>query len=840
MLLCIVEFYGLNFIRIFKFWVAFGIMLLPNYLFSQSSTNSCNTATYYTKITSDVGKKITLQQLQVLPLGDIVFVGNTTSANNQQSGLIIKMSQSGDMLAKQEFTINNQAITVYDCKAFLTGKLIVVGRMNDGTNNFFTAYFNNDLTLGWSKKFALPSLPTKVTVHLYDSAKIAIAAQVSNNVVCTAMDTLGNVQWSNSIQISGLTEIMGLSKGSFYDLSLIANCNINGKRGVQVDLMNTINGNITASYALDNSTTAINSLGISYYSGTQKVLNVIQNLDGSYQLERNILLNSTKLLAKHTYALPDSLDFTCSGAMDNSGDVIGFALPNDGKCILIEHLADIQTYPERIKSYIVDSGSIIKGINKTKDRGYIIGLNTKDSSGIIVIKTDSSGVLAACGSLDIASKFVENSYVSNIVLPSSAISALPNNISNVPSSIITISLSSKFSCRQNYCPPAVVEDSCMNSYFKTYRTYSYSESFGQHCILRNDRHIVVTTRIDKNVGEVNFWNYAIKIFSENGAYIKGIYFDVNNAPPAAISLSRMTDSTVMVIVYFLKNGVNCFNYTLLSDDLKVIWTKSVETYKNYDFLLSGSLIGGMHKDKEGNYYMIGSKSGFSTTQTAILVYKMDSHGNPLWLKAYSTSFPNNSLETASIISTSSSVVIVAEGRPQNINIRLNKKTGAVENCFAYQSATSGNTILRHLSIENDRIIYASNTPQSEYFIGAFDTTGKPLKFRSINQQASSPRGSYSKNGILYSTYHFYDGTTFKDAIVKFDTALNLIFYGEYPILKYSIPNSLVVGSTGAMYEIGYFSGQPASYSYLYPYLKKFDVDGKLGSCLFPEKSYQKL
>lgn len=202
--------------------------------------------------------------------------------------------------------------------------------------------------------------------------------------------------------------------------------------------------------------------------------------------------------------------------------------------------------------------------------------------------------------------------------------------------------------------------------------------------MRNNRQIAVTERYDRVLGDGNQSSEGLKLFDETGHFVKGVDIFLNGVSGGE-GIRKMDDSSVMVIGYSAPDGIPEFTFTLVSDDLNIIWSKSIKTYTNYEFSPSGLIYDDLIKDEEGNYYFVTNSTKFFETKSRILVYKMDKSGNQVWLKAYEMN--KGTFGLASATTTKTSLIIILEGSfdEGSGSVRIDKNTGEMVNSFLYQN-----------------------------------------------------------------------------------------------------------------------------------------------------------
>ena len=794
-----------------------------------SGLSNCNTSTFYMHLSETSGQKIELKELQTLPDGNFIIAGNIILANAEPEGLICILSNSGNIVLQKQLRINNKPVTLSTLKVLLNGKLIVAGILHDVTDQVFIAQISTNLSVDWMKIFDMPSPPLKVVFDLLEQDQIAFAIQLSTSIIYTVLNSDGSLGWTWLRQEfpAGFNELVGFNQLMYSEVGLITNCTRSGKAATEIVRIKQPNGDIISSHTIGDGTDETKYGETVSFEERQIALGVVKRPSGQFQLVRNILYSSANSETEHVYTLPGNIDFNTTVAMDNAGDIMGACLPAQGKLIFIRHLAYYQTWPEYTRQYSVPTGASIAAIARSfTDGGYLLGLNTANSGELILIKTDSIGRIAGCSYEDVSNNYTETLNTQNTISTTGQ-STLGINISSAAITNSSASLSSQFDCNQNYCPPSPPDDTCLSTYLKTFRSNSYVDAFYKYYLMRNDKQLVTTTRYDRILGNHNQLTYGIKLFDEKGYFIKGVNVFCDGVTSGSLS-RQVDDQHVMLINYVVKNGVPCFVFTLIDDDLQILWTKSVETFIDYSFYSGGPGMGDLVKDAEGNYYFVANSLGFNE-RPKVLAYKMDAAGNPLWLKVYD--LERGLFLTCNATTTNTSLVVIIEGdRQGSVSVRLDKNTGQMLNAFMYSNSCDGSVYDRLVEFGNDRIYYCGNNAQSQFVMGVFDTIGRPIKMKSFDHNASLMRAATVKSGMLYAFYNYFTGTGYKNAFLKADTSLAMQFINAYDITLFGYPTGMGVSDNGSIYFGGNYSTGGVNGSYYDPYLQKFDPDGNMGTC----------
>ena len=788
-----------------------------------TSAPACRTTTYYLRLTPAAGEKIEIKGLQTMIDATIIMTGNITTAGGQQEGLLIKLDNAGNTLLQKRLLINGQPCTIYAAGTLVQGDLIVAGTINNGANEVFVARLDPNLTTVWMKKYTVPANPLQVSMLLYENKGIALAIRVANAVVCATFDLDGTTLLSTQVSIPNLVDVTGFN---FSTVSLLLTCNVlvAGNHFTRLVELNINTGTFIAGAQMGNGTDET-QYGFMNRSGSRNNLLGIIKRPSGFSLIRNLLYNSASSETQHIYQAPANIDWNSTVAMDNTARALGVCVPQDGKLFFLRQPAYYTTTVELTKSYTVPIGSALKGVTGCGDGGFLFGLNTSAGNEVILIKTDSIGTLAGCGSTVEINQSEEKVVIPNTVM---SFSASPQNIAMSP---ITGSLADAFNntafdCNQNYCPFVPNLDDCFTSYYKKYASHSYSDGFTRYFLLNNQNQVALSALQDRFIGDVPVGVNGVKLFDEKGNFVKGVKVFSDGAG-ASIYGSKMDEQTIMLQSYDGSTGKKIYTFTLIDDNLNMLWSKTVTT--NLSFSAGGLTFGDMYKDQEGNYYFLQSGGGFFSTPK-VLVYKMDALGNEIWLKAYQ--LPLGYSGPASMAITNTSLVIIMEGISDATNtICLDKQTGNTRNAYRLTKTMGfGNSLYTRLAkFDNGHILYGGNDNTGRFLMATFDTTGKPEKMRVVDETSSIYRAGVVKNGFMYAAYWSWNGSGYTNVVMKIDTALDAVFKHEYPF-DYGNPIGLDVSDNGSIYLAGNNLWGGLNAQYWDPYIIKLSALGDRGDC----------
>jgi gliding motility-associated-like protein len=793
---------------------------------ARTTAAPCNNSTFQLKIPVAAGEQVVLSELQTFPNNNYLAAGTLTLANGTKEGLLMVLSNDGNILAQKRLRINNQPTLISDAKITITGDIFIAGLFADGTQATFIARLKDDLSATWIKTVNETELPIKVTLDLFNLNFIAVAVQLPTSIHYKAFDETGALQWNKKVTPPSLTELVGFATLMSTKLGLVTNSQYNGKPAVQVFDIDMTTGALLTTHIEDNGPDESRAMATTAFNSRLNILGVTQNVGGGYDGFRNNIFSSDKSETVHQYQVPFALNLGVTATMDNAGDALGYFLPASGQLIFIKQFSTSSTTVEFCRQYTVPNASSIAAIARSFDGGFLFGLNTTSSDHILFIKTDSLGILPTCGYQTLNISSTEAALVPNTHIAAFTVNPTITG-NNVTVTDIASGYSPAFDCREYLCPKEPLEDSCLSTYYKTFRSPSYADVISKYHLLRGKKQFIATARYDRILGMGNQLTYGMKILDEKGALLKAVSV-YNNTSAQSFNTFALDSQYVAIVTNASVNNQARENVTIVDENLQQVWSKTFTNLSGW--YASGMGIGDVHRDAEGNYYFVSSSTGFMEKPKAY-VFKVDAAGNDLWAKYYEIN-SNVFLGTICATTTPTSLILVVEGT-NGISIRLDKATGQWLNSYAFAKNTDGLMYTRKLVYEAGHILYtgsgAGTSSGSYLLIGHFDTTGRPTKMLMSSDGGSAMRAATARDGHLYVNYNFWNGARYMEALLKVDTALNIIFANEYELERNRLSRGLGVSDGGYIYSGGnYFYGSGASYGE--PFLIKYGQAGEVGTC----------
>lgn len=783
----------------------------------------CTTSTFFMHIPTLPGQKISISAVKVTPAGDYIIAGNLVTVDGTSSvGMLMRLDNAGNILAQQAVNAGNINTLVLAMDVLPDGSIVIAGSIKNGPFNSFVAYFDASFNGKWLHNYNAKQAVSKMSAYVTNDGRFAIAMQLPDAVTCLMLKNTGAQSWNTIVTPAGFTGLISFMDMPDGNMALLTNGIQGGKNVTRLTELQSTNGTEAASVIMG--TDEVSSLTAVNFNGRLSSFGVIKN-GGAYSLVRNISYSYQKIETHQTYQLGLPVDFSVSAGMDNAGDIMALCLPGKEKMVLIKHFDYYQTSVEYTKAYSIPKAAGMGGAARSYDGGYLFGVNTKDSLEIVLIKTDSIGLLGGCTKpVAVTNTMAESYQVDNTPVTGNVLGA---GVFGVVASAYknAITLTPYFDCRQNYCPEPPAEDTCLPTYYKTYRSHSYVDGFGlSYHLMRGNNQLLRTNRYDRVFGNGNAVSSGVKLFDEKGNFKKGAVI-VNNDGSTIITTKQVDDRNVLLLSYAVVSGAPVYTFSLMSDNLDITWNKSIQLPQ-----LNGQTFypyaTDVLEDQEGNFYFVATHPGFFSPSLGF-VYKMDASGNALWIKGYS--FTGKAFSAVNAVATKAGIVLMMNSEDgTGGSMLVNKQNGDILNACTYKHKYHG--LLEGCSVyyNSNHILYEGTGDDGHPVIGVFNDEGRPLKLSSIPALPALRSVGFS-NAAIYGICEYYDGSKYSEIIFKADTALHVAASMQYPFEKYRESVGIVVSPSGNVYE----AGNSFVENYDYGYIRKYDSQVKLGTCGAP-------
>ena len=641
-------------------------------------TAACQNTAFYLHLPVPAGQQIKLTDLHTLPGGDYLGSARLVTQNGETQGLLLRIDNNGVVRFQRTITIDNQPCSIDDVFVTPEGLVHAIGIIQGNSRKIFLAQLNINLAVNWVNSIELPDQPIRAAITATEDNAIAWAAQSSAALHYGIYSQMGISRWARQTSPANLKELSGIAMMNISSLAVAYHTQQGGLESSRFLEIRESDGTILWDFGSENATDQNKTQKISYFNNRLRRLEIRRQGTGIFALKRYLQFAANTNETMHNYEIPGLNDFTATASMDPSGDVMGLCLPATGRLFLLKQYTDYQTSLEIAREYNVPTGSSLAAIARSFDGGFLFGLNTQASNEILLVKTDSSGQLPDCG---YTNPVVRSSEVLGTQNQVQITSGQPTSINTTASSVVmnTVSLTTRFDCFANTCRPKPPEDSCLSSYYRVFRSNSYAELVFDYSLMRNNRHLLLTNRFDRVLGNVNSMRSALKLMDDRGTMLRAVNVIQNNTA-IAFQTHRIDDKSIMVIGNGSAPNAPQFDITLVTDNLDLVWSRSLGT--QFEFYSSGKGIGDVQKDQQGNYYLAGTTVGIGEGPKCTIV-KLDASGNLIWNKTYQ--WADGLFGVVSITCTENAVVAIIETSNSNkTTLRLHKDDGRYTEFVPFQ------------------------------------------------------------------------------------------------------------------------------------------------------------
>jgi gliding motility-associated-like protein len=794
--------------------------------------SECNTQTFKMKLMAPVGEKVSLVSFLYLPSGNILILSNTYNINGQTNGWLTTMRNDGTILNHQKMLLEgNLRVELFEGNANLSGRITISGKIaNGGTQSFVCQMNTNDYSAIWTRKFNHQNQVEEISIGVFEDSLISFATRINNEIQFGVLTKDGSLQWSRTFSHPAIKKLVGIEGSYSGNIPLIMALNVleGGKIKVLMLEHEPSNGVFKAAHFAGNNSNDQYS-GTDIKSFNDRVIlsgNYFESSSSSRKLFRHILYGTQKTETVHTYNGVPPVNDSTQLVMSVAGEWLSWIPDNQGAVSFIRHPAYYQIGPEKGGTIEVAGALETKAAAAMGDGGYLMGINLKDKSAIYLVKTDSIGRMAGCSTQTFDPGYQElieednagSGYSSTSFIILSEFGSLQYQASTV---------SANFECKGLFCPPAPLADSCLNTFYKTYRSNSYVSAFGYSFDL-NDDLAILTSRYSQLSGGLNSVTQSLKIYDKQGKFKRGVRY-LFNGQPIDLSVFPLTKTSFLGLFYITptSNDSTRFLIALMDKQLQPVWTRWISFNNPSPFYSGGPGIADATMDDDGNIYIMGTTLGYME-KPRITIHKLNNEGNAEWTSSIAVDKTN--LGIARIKSLGNHLLIVAEGGiGGSISLRVNKKTGDPINAFLFDNVSAGYAYRRTFDWMGDRFLYGGHKSGDNFIMASFDSTGKPLKIRQINNSSIIRAGAVA-NGHLYADFYYFNGTETKQVLLKADSNLNLVYAREYEMERARNPGGLHILENGEILETGNFYFGGVNSYYVDPYIRKYDEAGNLGTC----------
>jgi gliding motility-associated-like protein len=805
---------------------------LTNRVTLLETVTNCKTYTYKFEITGSQGIQLGLVTTAALTDNSVIIAGNEKSVDNKKSGVLVRIQPDGTIHQKIAFTIDSRSLKI-DAMQIRNNQLVVIaGTFEDNKKQFFIASLNSDLQVLRCIVADTEEEISGLQMAAMHETGIFIACDVNNKQLVFCFNEIFEKNWSISLSRLNDQICKGINANGLKNLYIGRQTeNIINPSG-HILLLDAKTGNLQQSWRIP----TVNGTEImKHFTGFGDAIGWISVINDSVN-KKSIVLKTTNQGSSagvaNIYELPQNLDTAASALYSRAMDAVAIGDPVSGSLFLFQRhlLENIDLWnPTRIE---VPVGFVLKSFSKTRDAGFLIGLEKNDRSTWLFLKTDSSGLMGNC------STYPANiGHESILSLPhiqeNITISSQIVQLSTVASTPKSLFLNQEFSCKDNICRTPPQTDSCNPGFIKIMRSSFYASGVYSGIMVK-DKIFTYGMRWENFSSEDYIRTGTLERYDRNGIFEKGVYYFIDSTT-AYPQLWKTGEDSILMQSIFIKNDTLHYLISCFDADFNIYWSTTIKTqYKPNGFTLAPVIYDAV-KDAAGNFYLILTENNLGIPPIVGAI-KLNPAGQMQWFSSYNIMGRGSGTSKGTI--TPKGLVILTQGTVHGASSLLfNLETGVLIKSHSIPDNITSSVSAEPnflLSYQNGAIFYGSTyeAPQTNrLMVAKLDDEGKPLIIKAFeNVHARIEWGSAP--GMIDAVTAIYDPSLQKywEVKIRIDEKLDVVHARRRMSDDYFTPRALMVDPSGSTLALGFWFGG-IGYDH---YLSKYNQEGNNGICLAEE------
>lgn len=802
----------------------------------QSGAQQCNTYTFTAHIKGQNGAALSL--IDIAPvLNRNTIVAANQNESNKKSVVIFQLSPDGSILKELKLQVNGQSIVGAKMQIRYQNSILVAGYLEAEPHVLFLCSLSMDLQINWVKKFILEDPVEKMTANLQASNGIILTSQHLSKYTVLKVDENGKEQWLSSISRTAETSLQDIYQDFTPELLIALKTQHNNLPAHQIVAINGNTGKLIESRIIDQQQDSSILTHFSGFSNRYGAGGILRKKDGSHRIFALHGQVKHESVINYYYETPISVNSQTIVLLSPSLDAIAAYDSLNKQLYFIYQIYLDDRSPKRQRQFSLKGQQQLSTFIKTIDAGYMFGFNEMNGQ-ILLIKTDSAGIMADCISNPMNVGFEKVSKFDNQIIPMPEQTDLNiyTEISNVSS--VNGSSSISFDCRNKFCPVTPSEDECLSSYLKVMRSNYFSGGVYAG-IVQND-FFYTYGQYSEDISSPDYYGTGIHgIYDLNGNYIKSVKTFINGQQ--AISNLWPYQKNKTLAAYLSMDASQKLYYTICAydKDLKSVWTSTLETYFDANNYVLAPTVTSITYDSNGDIYVITTQAEMSAIDRIIGVVKLDATGKFIWSRSYQMSNLFIGVNTAVV--TPNALVILSEcTNPGSFTLALNKDDGNIILKSTFPNNKTNNVIIepsRLFKFHKGKIYYIGAYEKTNleggYFLMAavMDTYGKPEKMFYYNTGAATRIEASIFDDKIDIVSGVYQNWTLQPLKIQLDLALNVIYAVTTIPDYFSIATKVNHDSNGEVYETGILTRLDQFFE-SNNYIKKYDYAGNVGTCIY--------
>jgi gliding motility-associated-like protein len=805
-----------------------------------SALDTCATFTYRLKIgTDNTNEEAT--EITTLGSGEMLVTGKTNKNNAQDDALLVKINAGGNVEWIKTFGENNEQEIFYKAHETDDGGIIAIGTSYNAsslTSFILVCKIDVDGNLQWTRRFrsATDVADRGADIIQLISGDFAFLGDNGKAVLYGKLSNTGNLLWDQKLNASDSTRALNIVED--YNGWIIACAGMDtGWHVSNVMKVDSSNGNFIWRRRFGGSNMNAHYIfqKMEFINLRPRITGIFANDGGPYRFMR-VNVNTTS-------AIESIEEFTTVGAIDTTANIVltpwaeALAFSPNNKTASISIFKD---YPdvESINwaySYAAGANLYVKAIERTQTGGFVTAANITNSlaNDILLIQIDSAGLSPGCE----GSAFTISENVTQPSIPSigaiNSNGAFTVNSNQVPAA--NIILDTVYTCHQLTCPVRPIEDTCLQTFYKNYRSYEFCD-VATSVAITDDDHIILAGVNRDNPYDASWQRaYIFKTDNKGNLEIKKKFTIGQNC--LIQKQFRSNDNDILAAGSFIQSEtLYGFFIIKLDKNLNIIWSKTYSvTQSPWQFLditeaADGSIFCGLY------YY------NFPLLDDRMVLIKFDNAGNFLWQKMYRPSgsisqFANYGklIATGSDIYFVSQVFFEADQRFKTLVTSIDQGSGSLLWSKRYSSPGSHTNFLQSFKMLNNSFFFEGffDLPTVTYeALMTIDASGNILKLKT---QKSAYPSAYmtstlaSNSDILISDKWIdYPAAKSYSTFLRLDSNLNIRYSKKTSSPPASYPIAMKEDPQGYVFVSGYNGFDNVYNADLF--LRKYTFDGLLGTC----------
>ncbi|MCS3802263.1 gliding motility-associated C-terminal domain-containing protein [Niastella sp. OAS944] len=777
--------------------------------------------------------------------------GYTTVNGGQQDALLQQLDINGQVTWSKTLGTPLKNERIHRMARMPDGNIVLAGTSEDpgGTaQQPFIALTDINGNLLWMKLLQTATNYRGVAVFAGEMEDIGMVAEDDASMLYGRFDKTGTLKWMNKVQALPQSTTVGITVGpyDYFDWYLAYTGIEAGRKVGGILTINAVDGAIKASRQFGGTANNADFIfhDMQLINMRPRIIGVYSMNGAPYQLFKMSSYNGfVNMGLFETYQMPAiTFDETASSLLTDRADVIAFMNTTGSNDLYMlksigEEASSYNAPVEFSKQFGGFSGYQPSAIDRMADGGFLVASNAAAAKPL-VIKTDTAGYLGSCdGTTFTVTRLVNANNPSQAVSNTAAV-LVP--VITSPGWVFQPALiDTQFTCHQLSCPPKPVEDTCVYTFYRSFRSTHFCDLASGLSVNANNE--VMVTGSMRDDGYTPGTQHAILIkFDAKGKLVNRKKVQLGDRAGLGRQF-QMHGGNLLVMGGASYNGKGYFTVSKLTDNLNMIWNKALPVQDVYNDFFD------LIEDADGNIYLIFQNDPFTWNEQLSLI-KLDAAGNLLWRKNYAP--PGNSFMTGSYgtMCQDEQYLYFSMNMPNSASTMVFKMEKASGNLVWVRNITGpgrGIGMERDLQLLQDKLVlsgYADiNNSRTVTAILFLDKNGNQVyttSFSYNNQSLSSTTLVTQNNEVVLSGF-MYDNSVNPyrgfNVFIRLDATGKVLHSKRIFSMDAGFPTHVAEATDGGFYEAGnFFYNNPYNADM---YLKKYTFDGAMGNCMTESFGY---